>query len=106
MADVKHAQTLQTVEAGGANRRVIVHLELENVRSLAHLAENSHNDAFGAQQGISTVLTGFTVREELKVDVCGPISFIAKHKTKVKQKIRIKTSKKPPTHPVFVLLTY
>ena len=72
MTDIKNAQTLQTVKTRGPYRRIIVHLELENVGSLAHLAKNAHYDALSAQKGITTVLTGLTVREELKVYICGP----------------------------------
>jgi len=40
---------------------------------LAHLVENSHDDALGAEEGISTILAWFPVGEDLKIDaVCGP----------------------------------
>ena len=74
VTDVKDAQAFQTiVQTGRSDRCVIVHLQLEDVRSLAHLVENSHDDALGAEEGISTILAWFPVGEDLKIDaVCGP----------------------------------
>ena len=72
MAYVEDAQAFQTFQARRPDRRIVVHLQLEDVRSLADLAEDAHDYALCAEKSVPTVLAGFLVWEELEVDaVCG-----------------------------------
>ena len=73
MAHVEDAQAFQTFQAGRPDRRIVVHLQLEDVRSLAHLVEDAHDDALCAEKGVPAILARFPVREDLEVDaICGP----------------------------------
>ena len=73
MAHVEDTQAFQAFQARRPDRCIVVHLQLEDVRSLAHLAEDAHDDAFCAEEGVPAVLAGFSVQEELEVDaICGP----------------------------------
>ena len=72
MAHVKDAQAFQTFQAGRPDRCIVVHLQLKDVRSLAHLVKDAHDDALCAEKGVPAILARFPVREDLEVDaICG-----------------------------------
>ena len=78
MTDIKNAEAFQTIQTCGSHCSIVVHLKLENIGPLAHLTEYSHYDTFSAEKGVPTVLTNFSIREHLVVDVIDPIVKINK----------------------------
>ena len=71
MANVEHPQSLQVVKLGCLHGYIVVHLQLEDVLSLAHLAKNPLNYAFGGQQSIATILSFLLMRKSPVIYVCG-----------------------------------
>ena len=66
MTHIENAQSFKTVESCGLQCSIVIHLQLENVRSFTQLAEDalSPNYAISAKKLVATVLLASAPRRE------------------------------------------
>ena len=71
MTDIQNSKTLQCFKLRSLQRRIVVHLELVDFGTLAHVAENSFDGAVRGDESVAAVLANLFVGKCPEVDIYG-----------------------------------
>ena len=75
VGEVEHAEALERVDTGGLQRRVVVHLQLEDVATMDQLAEDASlalDYTIQAEKGVSAICSLSVVGEHSVVETHEP----------------------------------